>query len=94
MRTADHPSKIVPAIVQEVGAAYASRKRSQYGEVASSAPPPPRAPEQYISKEEAAAIMAEFGLKSEPKSYEKRHLGPPRHPTPEELEDVRKSLGW
>lgn len=95
MHSADHPSKIVPAIVQEVGAAYASRKRSQYGDGKLCPPVDDRpAPEPYVSKEEAAAIMAEFGLKSEPKAYEKRHLGPPRHPTPEELEEVRKSLGW
>jgi len=62
LQTADHPSKVVPAIMREIDGDL-KRRRSIY----LSGPPIPRerqiAP-QYCTPEEASAILAEYGLRS------------------------------
>jgi hypothetical protein len=54
----DHPSKIVPTIIAET--ADRMRRRETYR---SPSDAPRLAPPDYVSAEEAAKILAEFGLK-------------------------------
>jgi hypothetical protein len=64
MKAADHPSKIVPAIMAEVREAWATRRKlaSQTGHARL---PAPKADEpERCTPEQAAAILAEFGLAS------------------------------
>lgn len=64
-KTADHPSKIVPAIIGYAEERLETRKRiaRDYGPAL---PAPERPDPNYCSPEEAAAILKEFGLKSNP----------------------------
>lgn len=50
-------------------------------------------PADRCSSEDAAAIMAEFGLRSESPAEQRRHLGPPRNPTAEELAQIAREMG-
>lgn len=60
----DHPSKIVPAIIREIETPWENRKRahSTPAEIAAETPRDPN----YISPEDAAKILAEYGLKRDP----------------------------
>jgi hypothetical protein len=61
----DHPSKIVPAIVEETAEAMRWRREgNRYSYTALPAP----APQPYCSPEDAARILAEFGLKRDPEA--------------------------
>lgn len=61
-KTADHPSKIVPAIVAYAEPRLASRKRTER-ECAPSDAPRLAAP-SYVTPAEASEILKEFGLKT------------------------------
>lgn len=65
MHSADHPSKIVPAIIKETDWAYRNRREHSprgegYG--GHTLPAPAQKPE-YVTPEQARAILEEFGLK-------------------------------
>jgi hypothetical protein len=63
MRQADHPSKIVPAIIAEVKETWDGRKRLSQSYFPYN--PQPALPEpEYCTPEQAAAIMKEYGLSS------------------------------
>jgi len=65
-KTADHPSKIVPAIVAYAEPRLTSRRRVER-EFTPSAAPRLTAP-GYVTPSEAAEILKEFGLKPNPVS--------------------------
>lgn len=67
-KTADHPSKIVPAIVAYAEPRLISRRRIER-EYATPTTPALPAPE-YITPEEASEILKQFGLKSNPAAPE------------------------
>jgi len=60
----DHPSKIIPAIIREIETPWENRKRAHRTpeEIAAETPRDPN----YVSPEEAARILAEYGLKRDP----------------------------
>jgi hypothetical protein len=58
-QTCDHPAKLVPAIVDAANKSLAWR-RNAIDDAPQKALPPP----DYVKPEEAAAILAEFGLKA------------------------------
>ena len=65
MQTADHPSKIVPAIIKETEYAYRSRRTHSprpYASEAVALPAPEERPD-YVTPEQASAILEEFGLR-------------------------------
>lgn len=64
-KTADHPSKIVPAIIAYAEPRLRDRKRidREYGPVTDA---PRLAAPNYVTAAEAAEILKEFGLKSNP----------------------------
>jgi hypothetical protein len=80
----DHPSRIVPAILEKVQTAWDMRKQDLTRERDAAAarrrlPPPEITP---CTPEQAAAIMDEFPqLKAETRAGLTKHLGPPRNPT-------------
>lgn len=89
----DHSSKIVPTIWNAVKDEMERRKGERakvHGMLLQRAPFPwehddkPMPKEERCTEEQAAAIMEEFGLKSESKSKLRQHLGPPRNPTRED----------
>lgn len=64
-KTADHPSKIVPAIIGYAEHRYQDRKRIDR-DYPLALPEPERPDPNYCTLEEAAGILKEFGLKSNP----------------------------
>lgn len=66
--TADHPSKIVPAIVAETQDWYEMRQRTAAPILRGDQVPPERQLEKpdYCTPEQARAIMEEFGLRRDP----------------------------
>lgn len=87
-RTCDHPSKIVPTILREVETAWRWRKEGKFGGQTNTCPPPQSPKPEYCTPEQAAAIMEEFGLRSETRETIRRHLGPPRKPTRQDYIDM------
>lgn len=84
-KVADHPAKIVPAIVAEIKTEWARRRQNRgkvlwFTELAK-APPGDPGGEDACSPEQAKAIMEEFGLRQETRADLRRHLGPPKRPT-------------
>lgn len=69
-KTCDHPSKIVPAIIGYAEERLEARKRiaREYGAPSPSLAPPAT---DYCTPEQAAEIMKEFGLKSNPVAPDK-----------------------
>lgn len=63
-KTADHPSKIVPAIAGYAEERLAARKRLDRDYPV--ALPAPRANPNYCTPEEASEILKQYGLKSNP----------------------------
>lgn len=94
-QTADHPSKIVPIIIGETTKALADRKaeRAKVAKLLAKRAPFPwehddgRVADR-CTKEDAAAIMAEFGLRSESREEARRHQGPPQNPTRQDYIDM------
>ena len=94
MQTVDHPSKIVPAIIEETRWAYDTRKR--HGPATYNIDAPlieQQEPQPVCSPEDAAKILAEYGLKSETQEKLCRYLGEPRVPTEADYAELRKSMG-
>lgn len=85
-RAADHPSRIVPSIMAEIGDAWQDRRRNLAEErrVIIDRQQPAEPAEPPCTPEEAARIMTELGLSSTAEETVKRHLGPPRVPTRED----------
>lgn len=82
-RIADHPSRIVPAIMAEIGNAWEARRESVRREQVEAVQRLPAPEADVCTPEQAAAIMAEFGLSSAMQETVKRHLGPPTMPPKE-----------
>lgn len=105
-KVVDHPSKIIPAIMKEVEGLW-RRRRDDYrharwlldlkngnllaapkaGETVSN--------EGYCTPEQVAAIKAEYGLSSsaEDRATVRANLGPPRKPTPAEIQEIASAMG-
>ncbi len=86
--TADHPSKIIPGIMAEIESSWKIRKERERS-LSEAATPRIAQPVEGdgvvpCTPEEAAEILAEFGLKGNPLERCKRHLGTPRKPTRED----------
>lgn len=64
LQKADHPSKIIPAIIGEIGETWEQRKNRARGHEyqALNAPAEPRADPNYCTPEEAAAIVNQFKI--------------------------------
>lgn len=65
-KTADHPSKIVPAIVAATEESMEWRKRLGRETHYIALPEPERSEPNYCTPEEAAQILKEYGLKCNP----------------------------
>jgi hypothetical protein len=79
-KIADHPAKIVPAIMLEVDAQWEGRKR----QACSHRPEPEQLPppmENVCTPEEAQTIMTEMGIPPAAEERITRTLGPLRKPT-------------
>lgn len=86
-RTADHPSRIIGAIFDEIGEGWQNRKVNLSRATENATPKlPDPAKRDFVpcSPEQAAAIMDEYGLGTESRQTLKRHIGPPRKPTRED----------
>lgn len=98
-RKADHHSKIVAIINDEVSALLSSRRRHVAEAAQRAANEARRAAisanhkPDYCTGEEAAAILDEFGLRSTATPKRKQHYGEPKQPTAADLEEIRKELG-
>jgi hypothetical protein len=96
-RNADHPSKVVKAIFDEVGSIWSARKRDagRLAELERIARERPAAPSgaPIIQPEQATAIIEEFGLRSEPEKPAIVHAGRPRMPSAGELGEIAKLVG-
>lgn len=79
-RVADHPSKIVPAIMEAIGTSWELRRDNARREVASEVTALPAPESDVCTPEQAAEIMAEFGLATNPLETVRRHIGPPVNP--------------
>jgi hypothetical protein len=83
MRKADHPSKIVPIVIEETRADLSFWRRQQEREQEAIALPAPG--NERPTHEEVDQVLAEHGI---PPSYgreeQRRHSGPPRIPTAED----------
>lgn len=75
----DHPSKIVPAIVAETREDMARRREHLRDAMPADVPRLP--PGERCTPEEAAAILAKYGLSSAAEERVKRRLGRLRMPT-------------
>jgi hypothetical protein len=64
-KTADHPSKIVPAIIGYAEPRLENRKRIER-DYPLALPDPERSEPNYCTPEEAAEILRQYGLKSNP----------------------------
>jgi hypothetical protein len=64
-KTADHPSKIVPAIIGYAEPRLENRKRIER-DYPLALPAPERSEPNYCTPEEAAEILRQYGLKSNP----------------------------
>jgi hypothetical protein len=89
-RVADHPAKIVPAIMDEIRETWDYRRTRRTQIIAdqhrtTALPPPPETP---CTPEQAAEIMAEMGLSSEAKETARKALGPRRKPTRQDYIDL------
>lgn len=83
-RVADHPAKVIPAIMVEIEESWEGRKTErrrdhEFARGRCLAPPEPEF--DACTPEETAQIMAEYGLKTETRAMLRQHLGPPRKPT-------------
>jgi hypothetical protein len=89
-RVADHPAKIVPAVMDEIRETWDYRRTRRSEIIADqhrmTALPPPR--ETPCTPEQAAEIMAEMGLSSEAKETARKALGPRRTPTRQDYLDM------
>lgn len=98
-RTCDHPSKIVATVMREVDTTMAQRRKDLAkvkALVASVKPEREALPDDgRCDPAAAAAILAEFGLASDKdmRAAARVHLGPPRKPTPAELQDIASAMG-
>lgn len=64
MRSADHPSKIIPAIMAEIGESWRWRREYRASTSAQPVAEPAEATEDRCTPEQARAILKEFGLAS------------------------------
>lgn len=64
-KTADHPSKIVPAIIGYAERRFQSRRQFNR-DYPAALPAPERTEPNYCTPEEAAEILRQYGLKSNP----------------------------
>lgn len=85
-RFADHPSKIVPAIIAEAQPEYDRRvthrqTTAEHNALFAALPAPGKA---RPTKAEVDQIMSEYGIPSSYGRAERRYLGPPRNPTTED----------
>lgn len=90
-KVADHPAKIVPAIMEEIGEAWERRREDLRREADSghrlAAPKEPADPP--CTPEQAAAILAEFPqLSAGMRQTLTQHLGPRRNPTRQDYIDL------
>lgn len=94
-RKADHPSKIVKVIFETVQSLWDGRRQtySRVARLINLANSQPPEAETYISPEEAAAIIAETGLRSPIAASVVRHSGPPRSPTTAEQAEIAREVG-
>ncbi|MBB5709319.1 hypothetical protein [Sphingomonas xinjiangensis] len=86
--TCDHPSKIVPAIIKATDQVWRKRKGDRARVLATLALPAEEPvtvdPDELCTPEQAAAIIAELGLKMDDAPARQRaHKGPPTAPTRE-----------
>lgn len=72
-KTADHPSKIVPAIIAYAEPRLENRRRVRNDYPLGPLPALERPDPNYCTPEEAAKILKEFGLKSNPVAPEGEH---------------------
>jgi hypothetical protein len=90
-RVADHPAKVIPAIMAEIEDSWEGRKNErrrdhEFARGPSLAPPEPKF--DACTPAQAAEIMDEFGLRPETRAMLRQNLGPARKPTRQDYIDL------